>query len=756
MSHAMTTTSRSGCGCGCGGSSSGGAMRAGNSPGTTGSCGCGGSCGGKDSCGGGLCRSQDFARPRFFAGQLLTEEDLDLLTTYVVEKNRLHNRSLFGPGVVCGLTVTCDPCGGGKVTVQSGYALDCCGNDIVVPCPQSLDINALVRKLRIEKTGGVDCGDPCAQHKAKPVEPPQTKTGKDSEVASSQAIRAYDPKKDPSVPTPPPTSAPLPSLPAAEYCLYVRYCEQLTDPVSPYATDDPCGAQACEPTRVREGYRFELRCRTCDETAPENLFSRLEDCLGNLFTAEETARSARAAHFYGTKLSNALHWLSMAPATDVLDERRASDVALALERVTNLPEPPKSWSASEVFEASEAALSLASFVAAWHATKQAGRTSLATPDKLVQAAQDSLVSLERKIRAYGDPTSSIEGALDHDLTSATLESALLWKDPKTAMSATSIEERELLIAGVVFTRAVSSSLGTWLARIKANLADRLHSRTVLNDCRLVEDLHTITLPGGDANAVVDRADAVIAYRAIARLEDTLLRCVREGLCDAVNPPCLPCDDPAVLLACLRVEGCEVVDICNLERSFVLTPTAVRYWMPFLRSIGNALERLCCADDPCDTPPKLHLGTASDAAGHAERAVVSRSEAERRSALDLTTRWLGHSRKFDPSHLTALLPPPLSFSADNARRMAYSAASVLDIATLRRGVDLGGLLGIAAHAPRAVKPVAAPPAPASGPGKAAADFNAIRTDLEKMRKYISEAKDRNVELEARVLALEKRT
>src|SRR5262245_14797564 len=70
-------------------------------------------------------------RPRFFAGQLLTEEDLNRLDHYIVEKNKLRNRYLHGWGVVCGLEVVCHPCEG-YVTVRSGYALSPCGDDIVV------------------------------------------------------------------------------------------------------------------------------------------------------------------------------------------------------------------------------------------------------------------------------------------------------------------------------------------------------------------------------------------------------------------------------------------------------------------------------------------------------------------------------------------------------------------------------------------------------------------------------------------------
>ena len=57
-------------------------------------------------CGGLQC----LCRPRFFAGQLLTEEDLNRLDHYIVEKNKLHNRYLHGWGVVCGLEVVCHPC----------------------------------------------------------------------------------------------------------------------------------------------------------------------------------------------------------------------------------------------------------------------------------------------------------------------------------------------------------------------------------------------------------------------------------------------------------------------------------------------------------------------------------------------------------------------------------------------------------------------------------------------------------------------
>ncbi|MBB3219827.1 hypothetical protein [Pseudoduganella umbonata] len=101
---------------------------------------------------------QTLCRPRFFAGQLLTEDDLNRLDRYMTDKNRLHNRHLHGWGVACGLEVVCAPCqgegDGGKVLVRPGYALSPCGNDIVVPAAKTVDVCELIDRCRPQR-------DPC-------------------------------------------------------------------------------------------------------------------------------------------------------------------------------------------------------------------------------------------------------------------------------------------------------------------------------------------------------------------------------------------------------------------------------------------------------------------------------------------------------------------------------------------------------------------------------------------------------------------
>ena len=111
-------------------------------PRTTPGCGCGGGCGSGGagcSCGSCACGTlAPFERPRFFSGQLLTERELNGEQSYVVDKNRLHNRLLHGYGVVCGLRVSC--CDATHVTVEAGYALDPCGNDIVLAQSTTVDL----------------------------------------------------------------------------------------------------------------------------------------------------------------------------------------------------------------------------------------------------------------------------------------------------------------------------------------------------------------------------------------------------------------------------------------------------------------------------------------------------------------------------------------------------------------------------------------------------------------------------------------
>ena len=100
---------------------------------------------GVPTCDGACCDLDCLVQPRFFCGQLLTDRDLTALLTWTQDKFRL-SRYRDGWGVVCGLNVSCDQENPGHVIVEPGYALDCCGNDILVCEPARFDLSDACRR----------------------------------------------------------------------------------------------------------------------------------------------------------------------------------------------------------------------------------------------------------------------------------------------------------------------------------------------------------------------------------------------------------------------------------------------------------------------------------------------------------------------------------------------------------------------------------------------------------------------------------
>lgn len=94
------------------------------------------------------CSMRTLVRPRYYAGQLLTDDELNSEQAYQIAKDRLHNRYLHGFGVVCGLEVMCDGCDPESVVIRPGYALGPCGEDILVPCPEPLDVIAAIESCK--------------------------------------------------------------------------------------------------------------------------------------------------------------------------------------------------------------------------------------------------------------------------------------------------------------------------------------------------------------------------------------------------------------------------------------------------------------------------------------------------------------------------------------------------------------------------------------------------------------------------------
>ena len=90
------------------------------------------------------CNLDSLVQPHFFCGQLLTDQDLLTFLRWTQDKLRL-NRYRDGWGVVCGLSIHCDPKRSERVIVGPGYAIDCCGDDIIVNQEVAIDLTEACR-----------------------------------------------------------------------------------------------------------------------------------------------------------------------------------------------------------------------------------------------------------------------------------------------------------------------------------------------------------------------------------------------------------------------------------------------------------------------------------------------------------------------------------------------------------------------------------------------------------------------------------
>jgi YVTN family beta-propeller protein len=114
------------------------------------------------------CEVPQLARNHYFTGKLLVERDFTDEQRYFMGKDRRHNQRLHGWGTVCGLKVVQHPnpaCRSKYVVVRPGYALDCCGREIIVHRDDTFDFRARVEEMLREKLGENDEIDRDAKHR---------------------------------------------------------------------------------------------------------------------------------------------------------------------------------------------------------------------------------------------------------------------------------------------------------------------------------------------------------------------------------------------------------------------------------------------------------------------------------------------------------------------------------------------------------------------------------------------------------------
>ncbi len=161
------------------------------------------------------CNLVCFDRPNYFCGHLLTDADLTLQQKYVMEKNKLYHRTIDGYGIVCGLKLTCDCDCKGNILIHDGYAIDDCGNDLVVCETTRFDVIAALncKHLLLSDPPEDDC----------------------------------DPRR-------------RQSRCDIKQCFYITICydETESDYETPFQSSCTAGPKQCLPTRTHEGVRFDV------------------------------------------------------------------------------------------------------------------------------------------------------------------------------------------------------------------------------------------------------------------------------------------------------------------------------------------------------------------------------------------------------------------------------------------------------------------------------------------------------------------
>jgi len=233
-------------------------------------------------CGGLEC----LCRPRFFAGQLLTEEDLNRLDHYIVEKNKLHNRYLHGWGVVCGLEVFCHPCEG-QVTVTSGYALSPCGDDIVLCANDTVNVCDLIQRCRERERLDCEPPRPAASAECQDVQEQWVLTVCFTEK-SSRGVTALRGSSE-SACCSSCSCGGSSSCGCQESGISRKQAAPATRSARSLSTDTRSGRDLCEPTVTCESHYFSLYKASAADPRPEQalggMFQRFESCMKGLFEA---------------------------------------------------------------------------------------------------------------------------------------------------------------------------------------------------------------------------------------------------------------------------------------------------------------------------------------------------------------------------------------------------------------------------------------------------------------------------------------
>ncbi len=277
-----------------------------------------------------LCRGLEcFERPRYFAGQLLTEAELNTEQGYVRAKNRLHNRYLHGWGVVCGLEVVCHDCPG-WVTVKPGYAIDPCGEDIVLCAEHPFNlieaINRCRNARRRQRRGDCDPFVPGVEPHCREVEETWCVTIAYDEIETRAMATLRTTSAQPCGCAPDPCGCNNADRTGARGNPAQGHNAGAT---TPSASRGSLSLGACEPTRTRESFRIGVI-----EEPPECHPVPLKRPRGDDNVTTNNQPSFVEAAMAGTLLERILRCL-----TDPLEQLRKRLTSVDLQVITALLDP---------------------------------------------------------------------------------------------------------------------------------------------------------------------------------------------------------------------------------------------------------------------------------------------------------------------------------------------------------------------------------------------------------------------------------
>lgn len=550
-------------------------------------------------CGGQEC----IERPRFFCGQLLTDKDLDAAQRYVIEKNRLHNRYLVGKGVVCGLVVRCEPCDSGSVVVEPGYAIDCCGNDVVVCDPEPFDVAKYIEE--------------CFGPQKPDCDPP---------------IRTRRPRCDEG---------------PKEYCLVLSYAEELSQKATALVRDKGCQESRCEFSRVRETFRLDLVERSSlPQNGQPNLWTRIADCL------PDTSRKMglAAAEYYALDFqgpqgrASAERELVRRVRSSVVDlYRNGPDIRCNIEDLLCRDEPvcptvtvqcPASVPLSTVTNITYTAVITGadqSVTPTYNWTVSAGtivsgqgtaqiivNANTAGPPQQITATV-SVGGYPPECQLTASCTTTVTPPTTAPCPNVSVNCPQLYR-PNTPPTFTAVVTggdpavtptfNWSVSAGTITsgqgTASINVSPGPVLVAITAtvNVGGYAQNCPTTASCTSVPDPGVIFIAGpGAGNARAQAATAASSLATGTRDDTAVLgeiltpyfQYMIDCFCDALLVPCTPCAEPeGVVLACITVEDGKVVKICNVARTQLITGPALRYWLgPLFTGTHKLIEFLCC-------------------------------------------------------------------------------------------------------------------------------------------------------------------